>query len=193
MTTSADPTAMPSSLAALVARAGKTGKGLPPVDKWNPPFCGDLDIRIDRDGRWFYLGSPIGREPLVRLFASVLRKDEDGRHFLVTPVEKIGITVEDVPFIAVELDQQGEGPDQVLTVRTNVGDVVTIDAEHPLEFRADPSNDGLLPYLTVRGRLMARFSRPLLYQLAELFEGDEAGDEDDLGVYSSGTFFPVPV
>ncbi|NVK35446.1 MAG: DUF1285 domain-containing protein [Rhodobacteraceae bacterium] len=191
MTSGSDSQAMPASLAALVQRAGTSGKGIPPVDKWNPPFCGDIDMRIDRDGRWFYIGSPIGREALVRLFASVLRRDEDGRHFLVTPVEKVGIVVEDVPFIAVELDAQGKGVDQLLTVRTNVGDVLEINADHPLEFHSDPSNGGLLPYITVRGRLKARMSRPLLYQLAELFVERDFEGRTQTGVWSGGAFFEI--
>lgn len=164
---------------------------LPPVERWNPSFCGDLDIRISADGRWHYLGTPIGREPLVRLFASVLRKDEDGRHYLVTPVEKIGITVEDAPFIAVEMHAEGTGKKRLITFRTNVGDVVTADADHPLRFVDEPQTGGLKPYLTVRGRLEALLSRPLLYELADAFEEAPVNGRPMLGVWSGGRFFPA--
>src|SRR5690606_13040960 len=112
------------ALSSLIARAARAGKGAPPVERWNPPFCGDLDMEIRADGTWFYMGTPIGRAPLVTLFSSVLRKDEDGRTYLVTPVEKAGIRVHDAPFVAVEMHVSGTGDGQVLTFRTNVGDVV---------------------------------------------------------------------
>ncbi|WP_153769986.1 DUF1285 domain-containing protein [Labrenzia sp. CE80] len=179
---------MPSGLAALMARAGDQKRGKPPVEKWNPPFCGDLDIRIASDGTWSYMSSPIAREALVELFASVLRKDKDGRHYLVTPVEKIGIQVEDVPFLGVELHAEGTGQHQNLIVRTNVGDVVTVDKDHPIRFDTDPENGGLKPYVLVRGRLEARLARPLLYELAEFFEESDSGE---LGLWSSGDFFPL--
>lgn len=183
-----DTSKMPAGLADLVARAGKT-RGTPPVERWNPPFCGDIDMRIASDGRWYYMGSPIGREALVRLFASVLRRDEDGRHYLVTPVERVGITVEDAPFIAVEMHAQGEGRERRLTLRTNVGDVVEADAGHPLRFEREAGTDGLKPYIRVRGRLDALLARPLLYQLAELFEEHEVDGRAMLGVWSGGVFF----
>ncbi|TPQ51365.1 DUF1285 domain-containing protein, partial [Prosthecomicrobium hirschii] len=110
-------------LEALIARAGQI-RGTPPVDRWNPPFCGDIDMRIAADGTWFYMGTPIGREALVRLFASVLRRDEDGRTYLVTPVEKCGIRVDDAPFLAVEMQAVGAEAEQKLVFRTNVGDIV---------------------------------------------------------------------
>ncbi|WP_417672131.1 DUF1285 domain-containing protein [Roseibium sp.] len=182
---------MPAGLAALMSRAGDQQKGKPPVAKWNPPFCGNLDIRIARDGSWFYMGSLIQREALVRLFASVLRKDEDGAYYLVTPVEKIGIVVEDVPFLGVELHVEGQGEEQVLTLRTNVGDVVTLDPEHPLRFEREEENDGFLPYVLVRGRLEARLSRPLLYQLVELFVERGEGDTAQTGLWSGGAFFSL--
>ena len=127
-----EPSESPTgALEALVARAKHAGEGLPPVEKWNPEFCGDLDIQIKRDGTWFYMGTPIGRAPLVRLFSTVLRKDEDGKTYLVTPVEKVGITVEDAPFVAVEMNATGSGDQQVLTFRTNVGDLVECGKELP--------------------------------------------------------------
>ncbi|MEW5420617.1 DUF1285 domain-containing protein [Amorphus sp. 3PC139-8] len=177
-------------LEALIRRAGESS-GPPPVERWNPPHCGKLDIRIDRNGLWHYLGSPIGREPLVRLFASVLRRDDDGITYLVTPVEKIEITVEDVPFIGVEMHASGAGHDQVLTVRTNVGDVVTIDAEHPLRFQPEEGTDGLQPYVLVRGRLEARLARPLLYELVEVGTVETRDGTDWFGVWSNGLFFPM--
>ena len=182
---------MPPGLAALMRRAGDDDRKLPPVERWNPPFCGDLDIRIAADGSWSYMGSVIQREALVRLFASVLRKDEDGRTYLVTPVEKIGITVEDAPFIGAELYVDGDGENRKLTLRTNVGDVVDIDRDHPLRFEKDPVNDGLKPYVMVRGRLEALLSRALLYQLAELFEERQHDGLMEIGVWSGGTFFAI--
>ncbi|MCA1299312.1 DUF1285 domain-containing protein [Stappia indica] len=181
---------MPAGLAALIARAGKS-RSAPPVERWNPPFCGDIDMRIAADGRWYYLGSPIGREALVRLFSSVLRREEDGRFLLVTPVEKLGITVEDAPFLGVELHADETEARQVLTLRTNVGDVVRIGAEHPLRFEQELGTDGLKPYVLVRGRLEALFSRPLLYQLVELFEERDVDGIRMLGVMSDGMFFPA--
>ncbi|SHM31659.1 DUF1285 domain-containing protein [Roseibium suaedae] len=183
---------LPAGLAALINRAGSSGKGKPPVDKWNPPFCGDLDIRIARDGSWHYMGTPIGREPLVRLFASVLRRDEDGRHYLVTPVEKVGITVEDAPFLAVEMDVQGAEREQALTLRTNVGDLIEVGADHPLRFEINEANGGLKPYVLVRGRLEALFARPLLYELAEHMSDADPEGAGRFGIWSKGAFFPVP-
>ena len=110
---------------AASAKAAQKGKGLPPVHLWNPPFCGDLDMRIARDGTWFYLGTPIGRPELVRLFSTILRKDGD-KYFLVTPVEKVGITVDDAPFVAVDFEAAGQGRDRTLTFITNVGDKATV-------------------------------------------------------------------
>jgi len=182
--------AMPAGLQALMSRADASGKS-PPVEKWDPPFCGDLDIRIARDGTWFYLGSPIGRQPLVKLFASVLRRDADGKHYLVTPVEKIGITVDDAPLLAVEMAVEGEGPRQKLTLRTNLGDLVTVGPEHPIRFEKEPDSGGLKPYVLVRGRLEALFTRALMYQLADLMEQRDAAQTTETGVWSKGRFFPV--
>ncbi|CDZ61156.1 PF06938 family protein [Neorhizobium galegae bv. orientalis] len=163
-----------AGLAALISRASEqTGdgkRGLPPVDKWNPPFCGDIDMEIRADGTWFYMGTPIGRAPLVRLFSTVLRRDEDGRTYLVTPVEKVGIRVVDAPFLAVEMQVTQREGRQVLTYRTNVGDVVEASAEHPLRFEISGENRELKPYLTVRGRLEALVSRAVMYDLVELGE-----------------------
>ena len=173
-------------LAALIGRAAPDGRK-PPVERWNPPFCGDLDIRIGRDGRWSYLGSPIGREKLVQLFASVLKREDD-RYFLVTPVEKVGITVEDVPFLAVEMHATGAGAARRLVFRTNVGDVVEAGPEHRLRFELE-ERGGLVPYVHVRSGLDARLTRALLHEIADLVEGDEAGR---LGVWAGGEFHPLP-
>jgi len=154
-------------LEALIARAASAGKGLPPVERWNPEFCGDLDMEIRRDGTWFYLGTPIGRMPLVRLFSTVLRKDADGKTYLVTPVEKVGIRVVDAPFVAVEMNAGGAAADQVITFRTNVGDVVEAGPDHPLRFVDEDETGGLKPYVLVRGRLEALVARPVMYELVE--------------------------
>ncbi|MAB00636.1 MAG: hypothetical protein CMN87_01730 [Stappia sp.] len=181
---------LPEGLAALMARAG-SARGPAPVERWDPPYCGEIDMRIAADGRWFYEGGPIGRERLVRLFSTVLRRDEDGHHYLVTPVERVRITVEDAPFLAVELHAQGEGRDQRLTLRTNVGDVVEVGPDTPLRFEDEAQTGGLKPYVRVRGRLDALLSRPLLYQLAEHFREEEIGGEAVLGAWSNGVFFPA--
>ncbi|WP_422037346.1 DUF1285 domain-containing protein [Roseibium sp.] len=182
---------MPDGLKALMSRADGKDRSLPPVEKWNPPFCGDLDIRIARDGTWFYLGSPIGRQPLVKLFASVLRRDADGKHYLVTPVEKIGITVDDAPFLAVEMAVTGTGEEQGLTLRTNLGELVKVGAGHPLRFEKETDSGGLKPYALVRGRLEALFTRALMYQLAELIVEREAPGGTETGIWSEGSFFPI--
>lgn len=182
---------LPEGLKALMSRADTAGRSMPPVDKWEPAFCGDLDIRIARDGTWYYLGSPIGREALVKLFASVLRKDADGRHYLVTPVEKIGITVEDAPLLAVEMAVEGEGENQVLTIRTNLGDLLRAGSEHPVRFEKEPDSGGLKPYVLVRGRLEALFTRALMYQLADMMEERQTAQGKEMGIWSSGVFFAV--
>jgi hypothetical protein len=180
-----------AGLQALISRAARAGKSLPPVERWNPEFCGELDMEIKRDGAWFYLGSPINRMPLVQLFSTVLRKDEDGRTYLVTPVEKVGITVEDAPFVAVEVDISGSGPTRVLTFRTNVGDVVEAGPEHPLRFEGETSTDGLKPYLHVRGRLEALVARPVMYELVEHGEEIEINGTMMFAVRSRETAFPI--
>lgn len=180
-----------AGLEALIARAARAGKGLPPVERWNPEFCGDLDMEIRRDGTWFYLGTPIGRMPLVQLFSTVLRKDADGRTYLVTPVEKVGIRVEDAPFVAVEVNASGEGEDRLLTFRTNVGDVVEAGPDHPLRFVDEEGTDGLKPYLLVRGRLEALVARPVMYELAELGEAIDVEGTAMFALRSKGAIFPV--
>lgn len=180
-----------AGLEALVARAGEHGKGLPPVDKWHPEFCGDIDMEIKRDGTWFYMGTPIGRAPLVRLFSTVLRKDEDGKTYLVTPVEKVGIRIEDAPFVIVEMNADGKGDDQVLTFRTNVGDVVEADADHPLRFEIVEENNGVKPYILVRGRLEALVNRQVMYELIAHGEEVDIEGEKVFALRSNGALFPI--
>jgi hypothetical protein len=171
-------------LAASV-RATKT-RGLPPVHLWNPPFCGDLDIRIARDGTWFYLGTPFGRPELVKLFSSILKKEGE-RYFLVTPVEKVGIRVDDAPFVAVDFDFEGQGQDQTLTFRTQVGDLAPAGPDHPIRVERDPQTGEPSPYVLVRANLEALIDRKSFYRLVDL--GCHHGGW--FGVWSGGRFFPV--
>ena len=178
-------------LEALISRATRAGKGAAPVERWNPDFCGDLDMEIKQDGTWFYLGTPIGRMPLVQLFSTVLRKDEDGKTYLVTPVERVGIRVVDAPFIAVEMDVSGAGPEQVITFRTNVGDVVEAGPGHPLRFVDEDETGGLKPYVLVRGRLEALVTRPVMYELVEHGEEIDIGGKTMFAVRSKGEVYPI--
>jgi hypothetical protein len=164
-------------------------QGFPPVDRWNPPYCGDIGMEIRSDGTWFYQNSPIGRKPLVKLFARVLRRDPDGGHFLVTPAEKVDVNVADAPFLAVEMAIEGDGRDQTLVFRTNVDDVVRCGPDHPLRFAAEPGTDGLKPYLLVRGRLEALVTRALYYDLVALATDD--GPAGALAIWSGGACFPL--
>jgi uncharacterized protein len=180
-----------AGIKALESLASALGKGKhPPVEKWNPPFCGDLDMRIATDGTWFYLGTPIGRPALVRLFASVIKR-EDGRYFLVTPVEKVGIRVEDAPFLAVEMEIENRGPEQSLIFRTNVDDVVRCDADHRLRFEPEAGTGGLRPYLHVRRDLWAKVTRALFFDLVAIGEVREEEGERMFGVASTGEFFAM--
>jgi hypothetical protein len=154
------------------------------------PSCGDFDMRIARDGTWFYRGSPIGRKPLVKLFSTVLRR-EDGEYWLVTPVERGRILVDDAPFVAVEVTASGEGHAQTLTFRTNVDDEVTLDDSHPLRLDHDSASGADVPYVTVRGGLEARILRPVFYHLVELGAFAEIDGAEQLGVWSAGRFFPL--
>lgn len=180
-----------AGLSALISRATRAGKGLPPVERWNPDFCGDLDMEIKADGTWFYLGTPIGRMPLVQLFSTVLRKDADGRTYLVTPVERVGIRVVDAPFVAVEMDISGEGDNQIITFRTNVGDVVEAGPEHPMRFVDEDETGGLKPYVLVRGRLEALVARPVMYELVEHGEEIEIDGRAMFAVRSKGAVYPI--
>ena len=165
-------------------------KGLPPVHLWNPDCCGDIDMRIARDGTWYYLGTPIGRKPMVKLFSTIIRRDGDD-YFLVTPVEKCGITVDDAPFVAVTLAVEGEGEQQVLRFTTNVEDEVVADAAHPIRVELDPQTQEPSPYVLVRVNLEALIHRNVFYQLVELAVPREIDGVDWLGVWSSGQFFPI--
>ena len=176
-------------LEALLAAAGN--KPSPAVNSWNPPYCGDIGLRICRDGTWSYQNSPIGRMALVKLFASVLRRDDDGKHYVVTPVEKIDVAVDDAPFLAVEMQITAQGPDQRLTFRTNVDDVVVAGAAHPIRFEREPGSGGLKPYILVRGRLEALVNRALYYDLMDLLVRRN-GDDGPLGLWSQGQFFELP-
>jgi hypothetical protein len=178
-------------LEALISRAARAGKGAAPVERWNPDFCGDLDMEIKADGTWFYLGTPIGRMPLVQLFSSVLRKDEDGKTYLVTPVERVGIRVADAPFIAVEMDVSGDGDGQIITFRTNVGDIVEAGPERPLRFVDENGTGGLKPYVLVRGRLEALVARPVMYELVGHGEEVEISGKTMFAVRSKGAVFPI--
>ena len=179
-----------SSLQDLEA-ALRWNRGPAPVHLWNPPYCGDIGLRIAGDGTWFYAGSPIGRKPLVKLFASVLRKDDDGRTYLVTPAEKVLVTVEDAPFMAVEMDITGAGRAQELHLRTNVDDWVTAGHAHPLRFGRDPRTGGPKPYLLVRGRLEALFTRALYYDLVAMSGVENILGTEQFGVWSGGQFFAM--
>ncbi|UGV28133.1 DUF1285 domain-containing protein [Rhodopseudomonas boonkerdii] len=176
-----------------LAAAAKDGagedKGLPPVHLWNPPFCGDLDMRIAADGTWFYTGTPIGRPALVRLFSTILKR-EDGKYFLVTPVEKVGITVDDAPFLAVEMQREHDASGTVLKFRTNVDDWVTCDADHRLRFEA-AEDGGLTPYLHVRADLWAKVTRAIYYDLVDMGEERMVDGTAMFGVASSGAFFAM--
>jgi hypothetical protein len=165
----------------------QAAKGPAPVEQWNPPYCGDIGLSIRADGVWLYRDSPIARPALVKLFASVLRKDADGRHYLVTPVEKIDVAVADAPLLAVEMEVRGTGASQSLIFRTNVDDIVTAGPEHPLRFETEAQTGGLKPYLLVRGRLEALATRALSYDLVQI-----AIEQDGRGLWSGGVFFPLP-
>ncbi len=162
-------------------------KGLPPVELWNPPFCGDIDMRIAADGLWYYMNSPIGRKPLMKLFASILRYDADGKYYLVTPVEKCGIRVDDAPFVAICMSVSGSGRDQQVKFETNVDDEIVLGPEHPLRVADEAGTGGLKPYVLVRRNLEALVSRALFYDLVAL--GVTEGEW--FGVWSSGVFYPM--
>jgi len=178
------------SLAKAVSQAAKGKKGPAPVHLWNPPYCGDLDIRIARNGMWWYLGTPIGRLELVRLFASVL-KLEDGKYFLVTPVEKIGIRVDDAPFVAVDFSVEGEGAAQVLVFETNVGDFTSAGPDNPIRVVRDPETGEPSPYVHVRRGLEALIDRKSFYRLVDIGEHCEVDGVRWFGLRSGGEFFAV--
>ena len=175
---------------AEAASAASTGKGLPPVHLWDPPFCGDLDMRIARDGTWFYQGTPIGRPALVRLFSTILKR-EGGKYFLVTPVEKVGITVDDAPFVAVDFRAEGQGEDQRLTFVTNVGDEASAGPEHPLRVIRDPESGEPAPYIHIRAGLEALIDRKSFYRLVDLGAHAPHKGAEWFGLWSGSVFFPV--
>lgn len=170
---------------AEAARAAKT-RGLPPLEKWNPPFCGDLDMQIKRDGTWFYEGTPIGRPELVKLFSTILWREGD-KYFLVTPVEKVGITVEDAPFVAVDFEAEGAGDAQKLSFISNVGDVAIAGPSNLIRVERDPETGEPAPYVLIRRNLEALIDRKSFYRLVEL------GVHHDgwFGLWSEGEFFGI--
>ncbi len=178
-----------AALRGLGEAAAQRGRGPAPVHLWNPPDCGDIDRRIAADGTWFYCGSPITRAPLVRLFSSILRKDGP-RYVLVTPHEKVGVKVDDAPFLAVEMRVEGEADDPRLTFRTNVEDIVTVDEGHPMRFERGAC-EVLKPYVRVRGELRALVNRALFYDVVALGRTERWGNETWFGVRSGGVFFPM--
>ena len=170
--------------------AQKNGK-LPPVHLWHPENCRDIDMRIDRDGGWHYMGSPIRRERMVRLFSSILRRDDDERYYLVTPVEKCGIEVDDVPFVATGLQVSGSMQDQVITFTTHVGDDVTVNGRAPLRFCETDQPGVYVPYVIVRDRLEARINRAVFYDLVELGDVQSIGSTDWFGIWSGQVFWRI--
>lgn len=183
---SGQKTVTPSAESLVASVRATPAKGLPPVHLWNPPFCGDLDMRIARDGTWFYLGTPIGRPELARLFSSIL-KLEGEKYFLVTPVEKVGITVDDAPFVAVDFDASGVGPDQVLTFETNMGDKAVAGPDNPIRVDRDPETGEPSPYVHIRAGLEALIDRKSFYRLVDI----GSHHENWFGLWSGGEFFGI--
>lgn len=182
-----------SDLAGKVEHSSAPDKKLPPLEKWNPPFSGDLDMRIQRDGKWFYLGSEIKRQALVNLFSTIMLREGD-EYFLITPVEKYRIQVEDVPFVAVLVEQFDSEQGSGLRFQTNVGDVVTAGAEHPIRVEVDAQTGEPAPYILVRKNLEALISRNVFYQLvdqAEVGAGGSDGDSNELFISSCGCRFSL--
>lgn len=175
----------PSDRFAELLALSRAGKRLP-VERWNPAHCGHSDMRIAADGTWFHAGTPIGRRELVQLFSSILRREDDGRHVLVTPVEKLDIDVDDAAFVAVDADCDGEGRERRILFRLNTDDVVACGPDHRLDVHTD-ADGAPRPYLNVRGRLMALVNRATFYRLAELALAEGA---DPPGLWSDGAFFP---
>ena len=175
-------------IAGIARQEGR--KGPPPVHLWNPPFCGNLDMRIAADGTWYYLGTPIGRPALVKLFASVLKREGD-KYFLVTPVEKVGIMVEEVPFLAVEMSVERHGRGNVLQFRTNVDDLVACGRGNALRFAPEAKTGGVKPYLHVRHDLWAKLTRPVFYQLVDLGEERDVDGTRMFGAASADDFFAI--
>jgi uncharacterized protein len=177
-------------LDAIAAGLPRENKRLPPVERWNPPFCGDIDMRIGADGTWFYQKTPIGRAALVKLFASVLKREGD-KYFLVTPVEKVGIVVDDAPFLAVEMNASVGNASRILQFRTNVDDWISAGPGHALRFEPQPKTGGLKPYLHIRRDLWAKVTRALFYDLVALGEERDVEGKTMFGVFSQGEFFAM--
>tara|TARA_B100000886_G_scaffold325607_1_gene271323 strand:- start:238 stop:843 length:606 start_codon:yes stop_codon:yes gene_type:complete len=185
-----DDTSTQNALQNVIVQAQTAHGGidsLPPVHLWEPEYCGDIGLRIARDGQWYYDDSPIGRKRLVRLFSTILRHDDDGEHYLVTPVEKIRVEVEDAPFIATLMQVTGSGRDQVLRFETNVHDFATAGPDHALRIELDPMDKTPSPYIHIRARLEALISRAVFYDLVALGETLD----DQFGVWSENVFFPI--
>jgi uncharacterized protein len=178
-----------SGLETIAASLPRKKGGLPPVERWDPPFCGDIDMKIDTDGTWFYQKTPIGRPALVKLFSSILKREGDN-YYLVTPVEKVGLIVVDAPFLAVELKVE-QADDQKLAFRTNVDEWVEAGPGHAMRFVPEPATGGLKPYLHVRRDLWAKVTRALFYDLVELGEEREVGGKRMFGVASGGEFYAM--
>lgn len=174
----------PEGLATAARAAGRRGPA--PVHLWNPPFCGDIDMRIAVDGTWFYLGTPIGRPAMVRLFASVLKREGD-RHFLVTPVEKVGIRVDDAPFVAVDFRRTND----VIVFETNLGDATEAGPDNPIRVARDPDSGAPRPYVHVRAGLEALIDRKTFYRLVEIGETRDVDGTAWFGIASGGAFFAV--
>ncbi|MBV1883086.1 MAG: DUF1285 domain-containing protein [Pseudomonadales bacterium] len=168
-----------------------SNQDLPPVHLWEPDNCGEIDIKIQSDGRWFHEGSPINRLPMVKMFSRILRHDDDDCYYLVTPVEKMRIQVEDVPFVAVALQVQGEGIDQVIQFTTNVGDVAQLGLAHPIRVELDSTTQEPRPYIHVRANLEALISRSVFYELVELAEERDLEGSRVIGVHSEGEFYSL--
>jgi uncharacterized protein len=180
----------PSADGIAAAARAAAPRGAPPVHLWDPPFCGDIDMRIARDGTWYYLGTPIGRAPLVRLFSSILKR-EGGRYYLVTPVEKVGIRVDDAPLHANDVTEAGAGPDQTLTFTTRTEDVVTAGPQHPIRVETDPATGEPAPYVLIRRDLWALIDRKTFFRLVDLGCHAPLDGDSWFGLWSSGQFFPV--
>ena len=175
---------------AAAARAAIKSKTLPPVMNWNPPFCGDLDIRIARNGTWYYLGTPIGRFELVKLFSSIL-KIEDGKYFLVTPIEKVGIKVDDAPFVAVDFNEIEVIGEKALKFETQVGDEVIASDKNPIRVVRDAVSDEPAPYIHIRNGLDALIDRKTFYRLIDIGQHKKYKNEDWFGIESASAFFPI--
>lgn len=179
------------SLQDLMKALADTEGGQRPVEKWNPDYCGEMDMVIKADGSWWHEGSPLTRRGLIDLFASILRKNADGETYLVTPVEKIKIAVERAPFVAVRVDIEGEGKSQRIFFTTNLDDVVEAGPENPIRVETDPETLEPAPFVTIRGRLEASLKRSVFYELVEHAVERDTDEGKQLGIWAGGEFFPL--